>query len=116
MGYFLAYIGCDMNDAELMLIVESRKKSRFVAILLNLLIPGAGYVYCGRWVLGLVALWFVVILWIQIGWPVAVLLVFVLVIDGALCVGRYNKTMTEEVIHNRAQTKRDSEALTGGAK
>jgi TM2 domain-containing membrane protein YozV len=98
-------LGKSMSDTELLLLVEARKKSRFVAILLNLFIPGAGYVYCGRWVLGLLALWFTVVLWVQVGWPVAILLIFVLVIDGALCVGRYNRKMTEQLIMERAQAK-----------
>ena len=44
-----------MSDAELLLLVESRKKSGWLAAFLNVIVPGAGYAYCGNWVLGAVA-------------------------------------------------------------
>jgi hypothetical protein len=92
-----------MSDTELLLLVESRKKSRFVAILLNLFLPGAGYMYCGRWFLGIVAFFFVITLVIA-SWGLAAFgLIAVLVIDGALCAGRYNRKMTEQLIKERAQ-------------
>ena len=92
-----------MNDTELLLLVQSRKKSRFVAILVNLFLPGAGYMYCGRWVLGVITFFFVITLLI-FSWGLAALgLVVALVVDGALCAGRYNRKMTEELIRSRAQ-------------
>ncbi len=39
-----------------MIEYESKKKSGFVAALLNLFIPGAGYMYCGNIILGLFVL------------------------------------------------------------
>lgn len=94
-----------MSDAELMLLVESRKKSRLVAILLNLFIPGAGYIYCGRWFLGIVAFFFVIALLISSFGLAAVGLILVLIIDGALCVGRYNRKMIETLIKERAEIR-----------
>ena len=103
-----------MSDTELMLLVESRKKSRFVAILLNLFLPGAGYIYCGRWILGIVVFFFVVALVIASFGLAAFGLIVVLVIDGALCVGRYNRKMTENLIRERAQLKRNKMELAEG--
>ena len=51
-----------MSDAALLLLVESRKKSGWLAALLNLFLPGAGYIYCGRWILGIFAFFFIVAL------------------------------------------------------
>ena len=100
-----------MNDTELMLLVESRKKSRLVAILLNLLLPGGGYMYCGRWILGVVAFFFVITLLI-FSWGFAAFgLVIALVVDGALCVGKYNRKMTEDLIKSRAQLKHQTTAM-----
>ena len=103
-----------MSDAELLLLVESRKKSRFVAILLNIFLPGAGYMYCGRWILGIVAFFFVVTLLVVSFGLAAIGLYIALIVDAALCVGRYNRKMTESLIKSRAQLKRDNVELTGG--
>ncbi|HTF98584.1 MAG TPA: hypothetical protein VL995_20755 [Cellvibrio sp.] len=105
-----------MSDTELMLLVESRKKSRFIAILLNLFVPGAGYMYCGRWVLGIIVFFFVISLLIASFGLAAIGLIVVLVIDGALCVGRYNRKMTENLIKERAQLKHDGKQLLENAR
>lgn len=91
-----------MSDAELLLLVESRKKSGGIAALLNLFLPGAGYIYCGRWILGIFAFFFVIALAVfSLGFA-AIGLVFMLVIDGFLCAGRYNKNLITEVLKERA--------------
>lgn len=97
-----------MSDAELLLLVESRKKSGGVAALLNLLFPGAGYIYCGRWFLGIFAFFFVIALFIVSLGFAAFGLVLVLVIDGFLCTGRYNKDLIEKIIKERAEIQRQT--------
>ena len=92
-----------MSDAELLLLVESRKKSGGIAALLNLFLPGAGYVYCGRWFLGIVAFFFVIGLFVLSLGYAALGLVLMLVIDGFLCAGRYNKQLIEKVIKERVE-------------
>jgi ABC-type multidrug transport system permease subunit len=101
----------NMSDAELMLIVESRKKSGLVAALLNLFLPGAGYIYCGRWILGIVAFFFVVALLVSSLGYAAIGLALVLVIDGALCARRYNQKMVERTIKERASLSRKAEGV-----
>jgi hypothetical protein len=104
-----------MSDTELVLLVESRKKSRFVAILLNIFLPGAGYMYCGRWILGIVAFFFVILLVVVSLGVAAIGLYIVLIVDAALCVGRYNRRMTEDLIRSRAQLKRGANGTEDSA-
>jgi len=101
-----------MSDAELMLQVESRKKSGLVAALLNLFLPGAGYIYCGRIVLGIVAFFFVVGTAILTFGLAAFGLVLLLVIDGLLCAKRYNKQLIEEVLNENRQKNQQPEQVS----
>lgn len=95
-----------MSDAELLLLAESRKKSGWIAALLNLFIPGLGYVYCGMWILGL----FVLMLAIAIGVVTLgtglVILYPIIFIDGFLGASRANKKMIEKLINDRACLQR----------
>jgi len=91
-----------MSDAELLLLVESRKKSGLIAALLNLFLPGAGYMYCGRWFLGIVAFFMVVAMFIVSFGFAAVGIVLILVIDGFLCASRYNKNLITQILKERA--------------
>jgi hypothetical protein len=90
-----------MNDAELLLTVESRKKSGWLAAILNLFIPGAGYMYCGRWFLGIVAFFFIIALFVVSLGYAAVGLALILFVDGFLAAGRYNKQMIQQVLKER---------------
>lgn len=87
-----------MSDATLLLKVEARKKSGWIAALLNLVIPGAGYVYCGRWFLGIIAFFFVIAMFIVSLGYAALGLVLLLIVDGFLCAGRYNKNLILKII------------------
>lgn len=87
------------SDAAVRLLrVEAKKKSAGVAALLNLLLAGAGYVYCGRPVLGLLAFFVTVMVTIftaGFGWFA---MAFILVIDGILSANRYNQKLLEDAI------------------
>ncbi|HSC74768.1 MAG TPA: hypothetical protein VLB90_00860 [Pseudomonadales bacterium] len=97
-----------MSDTELLLLIESRKKSGWIAAILNLIIPGAGYMYCGRWFLGLVALALVVAMVITV--PLASAgIVLVLFIDGFLSAGRHNKNLVTKIIKERSSLGRAAE-------
>lgn len=80
-----------------MIEYESKKKSGFVAALLNLFIPGAGYMYCGNIILGL----FVLLISIPMGifileaYPAWAL---IMIIDGFLAAGRYNKKLGKKIM------------------
>jgi hypothetical protein len=94
-----------MSDAELLLLVESRKKSGVVAALMNMFIPGLGYLYCGRWLLALIVFMVVVpltIITIGLAWVIFVLPLF---IDGFLCAGRYNRKLIERILEERATSR-----------
>ncbi|OQW31457.1 MAG: hypothetical protein A4E20_04005 [Nitrospira sp. SG-bin2] len=93
-----------------MLLVESRKKSGGVAALLNLFLPGAGYIYCNNWLIGIVAFFFVITVFVLSFGFAAVFLVLMLVIDGFLCAKRYNKKLIERVIKERAELQRKTSA------
>lgn len=101
-----------MSDAELLLLAESKKKSGWVAALLNLFLPGAGYMYCGTWILGV----FVLILAVGVGVATlgAGLLILypVVFIDGFLGAGRANKKMIEKLLLNHAAVKRGEAPAT----
>lgn len=88
-----------MTEAEMLLTVESRKKSGAVAALLNLVLPGAGYMYCGRWILGIVAFVFVVAMALVSFGTMAIPLWIVLIVDGLLCANRYNKKIIQDVLN-----------------
>ena len=94
-----------MTDTALFLKVESQKKSGWIAALLNLFLPGAGYIYCGRWFLGIFAFFFVgymLVISINIGAlaieNAIIGAVMILVIDGFLCAGRYNKKLVYRIL------------------
>lgn len=95
-----------MSDAELLLLAESKKKSGWAAALLNLFIPGAGYMYCGTWILGI----FVLVLAVGVGvvtLGAGLLILYPIVfIDGFLGAGRANKKMIEKLIKDRASLQR----------
>lgn len=78
--------------------LETRKKSGVAAALLNILLPGAGYMYCGHWILGACAFVFVVTAAIiSFGYAVGVLWL-VLVIDGFLSAEEYNEHLLKDAV------------------
>lgn len=90
-----------MSDAELLLLVKSREKSGFLAAILNIFLPGAGYMYCGRWFLGIIA--FAMVVGVAFVMPIAsVSFVVIMFIDGFLSAGRYNRKLIETIIKERA--------------
>ncbi len=97
-----------MSDAELLLSVESRKKSGAIAALLNLFLPGAGYIYCGRWILGVIAFFFVIAMYIVSLGYAAIGITLMLVIDGFLCAGRYNKNLINQILKEREFNRKDA--------
>lgn len=87
-----------LSSAKLLLEVESRKKSGWIAALLNLVLPGAGYAYCGRWFLGIIAFGFVISIYLVTFGLAAMGLWLVLIVDGFLCAGRYNKDVLKQIL------------------
>jgi hypothetical protein len=94
-----------MSDTEFGLLVDSKKKSGAIAALLNLVLPGAGYAYCGRWFLGIIAFFFTVLM-ILVSLGFAALAVWlILITDGFLCASRYNKKLIERMIEERQKER-----------
>jgi hypothetical protein len=88
------------NDARLMLLVESKKKSGWIAALLNLFLPGVGYMYCGLVILGIFAMLFTIVVGaMTLGYGLVVITPM-LFIDGFLAANRHNKKMLKELIKN----------------
>ncbi len=79
---------------------EQKRKKGWVAALLNLLLPGVGYMYCGNWLLGLVAGPFLLVMAFSMG---ALGLVFapciyiILIIDGFLAANRANNKLNKKI-------------------
>ncbi len=69
------------------------KKSGLMAAVLNLLLPGAGYAYCGRATLGVVTFVIVVSLSVATCGIAVVPFAIMLVIDGFLVAHRYNQSL-----------------------
>jgi TM2 domain-containing membrane protein YozV len=86
------------GDAKLMMLVESQKKSGWIAAVLNWFIPGAGYMYCGRIILGIVVLLIAIVIGIATMGVGLFVLIPILVIDGFLAANRYNKKLMEKAL------------------
>ena len=72
---------------------EAQKKNGFAAAIINFIIPGVGYIYCGNIILGIVVLLISIALLIftlGLAWFVIAPIV---VIDGFLCADRHNKKL-----------------------
>ncbi len=74
-------------------VVIGNRKSGLVAAFLNLLIPGLGYMYCGRILLGCFVLVLTVALVTATAGIAAVFLYPIFIIDGFLAAGRANRQM-----------------------
>lgn len=101
----------DRTTAEVMLL-EARKKSGWLAAFLNLVLPGAGYAYCGRWFLGIVAFFLVIAIWV-VSFGLAGGAISALVfIDGFLAAGRYNRKLTEKILAEQlaASSRNDNDS------
>jgi len=99
-----------MSDATLLLRVEAKKKSGWLAALLNLVIPGAGYAYCGRWILGIIVFAFIVALAVTTAGLGTIPFVLILFVDGFLAAGRYNKKLIEQVLAEEEAKNRVAQA------
>jgi len=92
------------SDVEKQILFESQKKSAGVACLLNFVLPGIGYMYAGRVIIGLfvLGLWGVMFLLgfltLGITWIICSLIWLVGIIDGFLCVDRANKKLAQKVL------------------
>lgn len=88
-----------MSDAKLLLTIESRKKSGWAAAFLNLFLPGAGYAYCGRWILAAIAFLFAAAIALGSGDTTnAAPLAVIFFIDGFFAAGRFNKKLIATVL------------------
>lgn len=86
-----------MNNATMMMHYETNKKSGGIAGFLNFLIPGAGYLYCRRWILAPIALFFALGA-VGSGNPLIIAFFWGLfVVDGFLCAGRHNRKLVERM-------------------
>ncbi|TAJ91782.1 MAG: hypothetical protein EPO31_13830 [Gammaproteobacteria bacterium] len=76
--------------------LKHKEKSGLLAAGLNILLPGAGYMYCGRPILGIIVLPFVIgMIFVT---PAGALGIWiVLIIDGFLAAGRYNKCLAQKI-------------------
>lgn len=76
---------------------EARKKSPGLAAFLNFLIPGLGYMYCGNYVIGILAFLFVLFVGIVTLGLALFITVPVMIIDGVLCAGRANRNLAKKM-------------------
>ncbi|HTJ78499.1 MAG TPA: hypothetical protein VL357_05845 [Rariglobus sp.] len=76
---------------------ESRKKSGLVAAILNIVIPGAGYMYCGNVILGLFAMAVCLAILICTAGLAYFIIGPVMIIDGVLSAGRANRLLAKRL-------------------
>lgn len=72
-------------------MLVANPKSGLVAALLNLLIPGVGYMYCGRPILGIFVMFWAFALLVGTHGIAAIIVYPVVFIDGFLAAGRANR-------------------------
>jgi len=85
--------------------LKAKKKSGLVAALLNTFVPGAGYMYCGHWILGIGAFVFVVTAAIlSFGYAVGILWL-TLVVDGILSAEKYNENLQNNTARKSTSPK-----------
>lgn len=80
--------------------LEKKRKSGLLAAGLNLLLPGVGYMYCGRWFLGIVVIPFMIgMFYFAMTYNpfMFITLWAVLIIDGFLAANRYNKKLETKI-------------------
>ena len=76
--------------------MAGKQKSGLVAAMLNLVIPGVGYMYCGRIFLGIIVFPFVILLIILS--PFTLLFMWlILIVDGFLAAERYNRKLAQKI-------------------
>lgn len=94
-----------MSDAASRQIAyDANKKSPWVAALLNLVLPGAGYIYCGSVALGIVAMLFSGVLLVVTLGIAGFILYPILIVDGVFAAGRTNKKLAEQLTSGTAIT------------
>lgn len=81
------------NCGEPIATAHADLKSGLLAAGLNLVLPGAGYIYCGRVFLGIIGFIFCVGIAVFTNGYSALITVPAVVIDGFLCAERANKTL-----------------------
>jgi TM2 domain-containing membrane protein YozV len=82
-----------LNSPQGWMFYDEKKKSAMVAALLNVLIPGVGYFYCGNVGAGIFMMLFCVLsffTWFMVGLSFSFLLWVIGIIDGYLCAERAN--------------------------
>lgn len=86
------------NHAELCLVQhELTKKSELLTMVLNVIIPGFGYIYCGRYFLGIFCfILFILALVATLGIGCLVLIP-IYIIDGVLVAKQYNKDLLSKL-------------------
>lgn len=77
--------------------LSEKRKYGFMAAGLNLLLPGAGYIYCGRIFLGIIALPFFILFIVMSGPIFYGPLWAILIIDGFISATIYNKKLDKRI-------------------
>jgi hypothetical protein len=95
--------------------LNAKRKSGMFAAGLNFVLPGAGYIYCGRILLGLVALCFTIVMVYANPFALITMLI-VLVIDGFLSADRYNKQLDAKIQKSMKKCPQCAETVLPEAK
>ena len=85
------------------LSIEAKRKKGWIAAVWNIFIPGAGYIYCGKFIVGIIVLPFFILMILSAG-PLAPFLIptlwLILIVDGFLAANRYNKKLDAKLMRS----------------
>ena len=96
--------------------LQFKEKSGAKAAAFNLILPGLGYIYCGRVILGIIVFPFVAAMLFFVHWGGAIFLWVILIVDGFLAAGRYNKKIEKKIQESMKKCPQCAEKIMPDAK
>jgi len=83
------------------MLYEALKKSAILSAILNLFLPGLGYMYCGKLGLGFAVLFGGLLLMALTFGLAGFIITPIVVIDGFMCAGRVNVQLADKLSKER---------------
>ena len=92
------------------LAIKAKEKSGLIAALLNVVCPGAGYIYCKSYIIGIIA--FIIGIFLLFSLPIAYIgYLLAMFVDGLLSANRHNKKLYTKTLKGMIKCPRCSELI-----